>query len=215
MIPQTIPLVSRRPEIWTEVSRILKAFPGSKQGSPQLAAAILGPRLSDVELVLVDVATLFPVQSRHVSLMPSSLSRILVVGLLGDTEAILAALNEGIHVYVLQETGAQTMARLMEMDSQVSALHFELGVLWGARVRRLLVRRAEQAMLTRQESAVLRLMQGGLGNPQIAGALRIEHKTVKNHVTSIFRKLGVKNRYEAIAAAAQTTAASQALSASR
>ena len=51
--------------------------------------------------------------------------------------------------------------------------------------------------LTARESQVLALIAQGRSNRQIAQALVISEKTVKNHVTSILRKLGVKDRTQA------------------
>ena len=51
--------------------------------------------------------------------------------------------------------------------------------------------------LTEREAQVLRLIAEGRSNRQIAKALVISEKTVKNHVTSILRKLRVKDRTQA------------------
>lgn len=51
--------------------------------------------------------------------------------------------------------------------------------------------------LTPREREVLDLIAQGYGNQKIAGLLAISEKTVKNHVTSILRKLGVEDRTQA------------------
>lgn len=52
--------------------------------------------------------------------------------------------------------------------------------------------------LTEREVEVLRLLSQGLTNKQAALALRISEHTVKFHVSSIYTKLGVTNRAEAV-----------------
>lgn len=52
--------------------------------------------------------------------------------------------------------------------------------------------------LTHREGEVLHLMAAGLSNPGIAEALGITTKTVKNHVTRIYSKMGVSSRPRAI-----------------
>jgi pimeloyl-ACP methyl ester carboxylesterase/DNA-binding CsgD family transcriptional regulator len=52
--------------------------------------------------------------------------------------------------------------------------------------------------LTDREAEVLGLMARGLGNAHIAERLRISDKTVRNHVTNIFWKIGATTRAEAI-----------------
>jgi DNA-binding NarL/FixJ family response regulator len=55
------------------------------------------------------------------------------------------------------------------------------------------------AGLTGREMEVLRLLARGWGNKRIAEELVISERTVKNHVTSIYAKLGVRSRAEAVA----------------
>ncbi|GCE15560.1 LuxR C-terminal-related transcriptional regulator [Tengunoibacter tsumagoiensis] len=51
--------------------------------------------------------------------------------------------------------------------------------------------------LSDQEQRVLRLLVAGRSNPEIANVLVISVNTVKTHVQSLYRKLGVRNRVEA------------------
>jgi DNA-binding NarL/FixJ family response regulator len=52
--------------------------------------------------------------------------------------------------------------------------------------------------LTARESEILALIALGKGNKEIAAALEIEEKTVKNNINNIYSKLQIKSRYEAI-----------------
>lgn len=56
----------------------------------------------------------------------------------------------------------------------------------------------ERGPLTERESEVLGLLAKGLANKQIAAALGISEHTVKFHVSSIYTKLNVTNRTEAV-----------------
>jgi DNA-binding CsgD family transcriptional regulator len=52
--------------------------------------------------------------------------------------------------------------------------------------------------LTAREKEVVNLIARGKGNKEIAAALNIAEKTVKNYINSIYSKLQIKSRYEAI-----------------
>ena len=54
------------------------------------------------------------------------------------------------------------------------------------------------AMLTAREREILDLVAGGANNVDIATSLFISEKTVRNHLTAIFDKLGVSSRSQAI-----------------
>jgi len=54
------------------------------------------------------------------------------------------------------------------------------------------------AALSAREREILALLAEGLGNAEIAGRLSISDKTVRNHVSNVFDKLGVWTRAQAI-----------------
>ena len=55
--------------------------------------------------------------------------------------------------------------------------------------------------LTKRESELLELLVEGLPNKEVAGHLFISEETVKSHLKSIYRKLSVSDRTEAVAVA--------------
>ena len=58
----------------------------------------------------------------------------------------------------------------------------------------------DEAPLSDREREVLTALSQGLTNQEIAARLFVSHSTVKSHVRSVYRKLGVRNRVEASAA---------------
>lgn len=52
--------------------------------------------------------------------------------------------------------------------------------------------------LTERETEILRLMAGGYSNKEIANSLNVAEGTVKNHVSNILSKLGVRDRTRAV-----------------
>jgi predicted ATPase/DNA-binding NarL/FixJ family response regulator len=62
--------------------------------------------------------------------------------------------------------------------------------------------RQQTTLLSKREDEVLQLVAEGLTNKEIAQRLIVTESTVKTHVTSVFNKLGVDSRAQAVAVAA-------------
>ncbi|GAB4195219.1 MAG: response regulator transcription factor [Wenzhouxiangellaceae bacterium] len=52
--------------------------------------------------------------------------------------------------------------------------------------------------LTERETEILRLMAAGFSNKEIANSLKVAEGTVKNHVSNILSKMGVRDRTRAV-----------------
>jgi DNA-binding NarL/FixJ family response regulator len=57
------------------------------------------------------------------------------------------------------------------------------------------------ARLTDRERELLRLLASGMSNSELAAHLYLSEPTIKTHLTSVFRKLGVRDRVQAVIAA--------------
>jgi two-component system response regulator DesR len=57
---------------------------------------------------------------------------------------------------------------------------------------------SSSARLSEREEEVLRLLAGGATIREIAGQLYLSAYTIKDHIKSIYRKLGARNRADAV-----------------
>jgi DNA-binding NarL/FixJ family response regulator len=96
-----------------------------------------------------------------------------------------------------------------ELGAAVAAVAQGLTVLPKTLAERLLDEPADAPVeelsesLTARESQVLGLLGGGLSNKMIARELHISEHTVKFHISSLYSKLGVSNRAEAVSQGAR------------
>jgi DNA-binding NarL/FixJ family response regulator len=123
--------------------------------------------------------------------------KILVLSAYNRREYVMGLLGAGASGYMLKDDPSESLAAAVRAVAE--------GRRWlSPRVTELLVSSAagrERPLveeLTEREAEVLRLMAAGLRNERIAEALEITEQTVKNHVRSIFGKLGVETRVEAV-----------------
>ncbi len=149
-------------------------------------------------MAIVDVLELFPIRDRRgVSLSSPPTLPLLVVGSRLDSDAILPVLNEGIPVQVLEDLVGSTLVQMVAAPAQSADLYLQVARLSAERVWSYLQRSSVEPLLTRREAEVLELVAEGHSNRKIGRALRIELKTVKNHLTRIYEKLGVTSRCQA------------------
>lgn len=112
------------------------------------------------------------------------------------------ALDAGACGYVLKDSSIDQLrdAITTALDGEGLYLHPSVTHIALARERRLRANRLEND-LTERELEVLHLVVEGATNQEIADRLFVSEKTVKAHVSSIFRKLMVANRTQAVARA--------------
>ena len=119
---------------------------------------------------------------------------VLVLTSFSDQQRVMEALDAGAGGYVLKDTEP---ADLLAAIRSTARGHSPLD----PRVARTVLhaRRgpAHAAELTEREQEVLALVGRGLANKQIARRLGIRESTVKAHLTSVFQRIGVRDRTSA------------------
>jgi DNA-binding NarL/FixJ family response regulator len=127
---------------------------------------------------------------------------VIILSSFSDDSHLLQALEHGARGYVLKDTSASTMVNSM------------LAIVGGARVMSgpiadrlvgMLISKSEESLdgLTAREVEILKLLATGLANKQIAYRLTISEKTVRNHISKVYEKLGIDGRSSAVLYAAR------------
>jgi DNA-binding NarL/FixJ family response regulator len=110
---------------------------------------------------------------------------VVLVTAFADQQRVKAALNGGAS-YLLEKPF--TTEALRNVLDKVTAVDVDLGKL----VNRALAR----ARLTKKEEEVARLVLKGLTSAEIGAMMGNSEKTIKQHLTQVYSKLGVTGRAE-------------------
>jgi DNA-binding NarL/FixJ family response regulator len=155
-------------------------------GSARLALDRL-VRLPDVILLPGDAAAETAGEVRRIRRRLPDVRIVLVVDApaLGDARHVL---DPGVDGIVLADAPGETLALVVRSvcAGQVS-------------VPRSMRHAVDPPALSFRERQILALVIAGLTNDEIAGRLYLAETTVKGHLTSAFRRLGVRSRREAVA----------------
>ena len=108
--------------------------------------------------------------------------------------SVSGAVKAGAIGYLLKNTDAEELRRAIKA---AAAGQVQLAPEAAARLMREVRAPDSPEPLTARETEVLGLLARGRANKQIANDLFVEEKTVKTHVSSILRKLGVRSRTQA------------------
>jgi DNA-binding NarL/FixJ family response regulator len=130
-------------------------------------------------------------------------TRVIVLTTYDVDDSVFAALRAGASGFMLKDVRPAELVEAIRVVAQGDAL------LAPSVTRRLLDRFADSlpgpatplpdlADLTEREGEVLRLVALALSNAEIAERLVVTEATVKTHVSSILRKLGLRDRVQAV-----------------
>jgi DNA-binding NarL/FixJ family response regulator len=156
---------------------------------------------AEVDVLLLDVR--MPKKSgvdvlRELSAI-DALPPTLVLTTFDDTAVVLDAIRSGARAFLLKDISYQ---QLMNAIRAIAAGGTVFQPAITQRLLRATAPIADDAMpieaLTAREREVVRLMAGGYSNKEIAHALGTAEGTIKNQVSSILAKFGVRDRTRAV-----------------
>jgi len=131
-----------------------------------------------------------------------SLPPAIILTTFDDDALVLAGIKAGAKGYLLKDVtleqlvGAiQTVARGGSLVQPAVTQRLLSGL---EHMRNAFVSLEQPDPLTERETEILRLMASGFSNKEIANSLHVAEGTIKNHVSNILSKLGVRDRTRAV-----------------
>jgi two-component system response regulator DegU len=159
----------------------------------------------DVVLMDVSMSTTDGVEAcrQMRSIVPDT--RVVMLTMHTDPETLSAALHAGAVGYLVKDCTTDEVAGAVRLAANGdTVLSPQLAESLLAEVRRLhepLPPVAEERIVSEREEEVLQLITDGGSTPEVAAKMYISQKTVKNHLASIYQKLGARDRTQAVLAA--------------
>lgn len=157
------------------------------------------------DVIIVDLSMAGDVyEAIATSIKVSPATKIVAFTAATGVDSAIRALDAGANGYVLKGSSAQELIQAVEavrLGETYITQSFASQVI--AALRNTAVRRvaAEAVRFSIREDQIVRLLLRGKTNKEIAVALKISEKTVKNYMTILMQKLNARNRLEVVIAA--------------
>jgi len=131
--------------------------------------------------------------------------KVVMLSVYDDEQYLFQALRVGASGYLLKSISSDDLVRQLELvrsgESAIDPGLAARAVDTASRLQRDEFWPGARQGLTQRESEIMSYMVTGLSNRGIANKLVIGDETVKSHLRSIYRKLGVSDRTSAVATA--------------
>ena len=124
--------------------------------------------------------------------------KVLILTVHSEVEYLVKAVDIGANGYILKDSGSSELKQAINVI--MSGESYIQPSLLPALNSRLINRDVDQdklQTLTKRELEILTQVAGGMFNKEIAVNLNISERTVKNHISNIFKKIDASDRTQA------------------
>lgn len=124
--------------------------------------------------------------------------KVLMLTVHSEAEYLVQAVDIGANGYILKDSGSEELKKAIQsvMDGD-SYIQPSLIPSLNSRLVNRDIDKEKIAALTKREMEILTQIAGGMFNKEIAMNLNISERTVKNHISNIFKKIDVSDRTQA------------------
>ncbi|WP_206861167.1 response regulator [Lysobacter changpingensis] len=166
-------------------------------------AVELVPQLNpDVVLMDMRMPVMSGLEALQTMARNNTLPPTIILTTFDDDQLVLAGLKAGAKGYLLKDVTLEKLVSAIQAVAEGGSLvqpAVTQRLLSGLEnVRNEFVSLDRPDPLTERETEILRLMAGGFSNKEIANSLGVAEGTIKNHVSNILSKLGVRDRTRAV-----------------
>ncbi len=161
------------------------------------------PQLNpDVVLMDMRMPVMSGLEALQALARTQSLPPTIILTTFDDDQLVLAGIKAGAKGYLLKDVSLEVLVGAIQAVASGGSLvqpAVTQRLLSGLEhMRNNFVSLDRPDPLTERETEILRLMAGGFSNKEIANSLGVAEGTIKNHVSNILSKLGVRDRTRAV-----------------
>lgn len=161
------------------------------------------PQLNpDVVLMDMRMPVMSGLEALQALARTQSLPPTIILTTFDDDQLVLAGIKAGAKGYLLKDVSLEQLVGAIQTVAGGGSLvqpAVTQRLLSGLEhMRNDFVSLDKPDPLTERETEILRLMAGGFSNKEIANSLGVAEGTIKNHVSNILSKLGVRDRTRAV-----------------
>ncbi|NLJ97030.1 MAG: response regulator transcription factor [Clostridiales bacterium] len=170
----------------------------SEAGNGKECIEVLDDSGTDVLLLDINMPNMNGLQVLQYLREKKSDVKVLILTIHNEIEYLLRAVEIGVEGYVLKDSDSNVLKKaIFTINKGDTYIQPELTPLLKKRLHDKSLSTSTNDSLTKREIEVLKLLAEGLFNKEIAYTLNISEKTVKNHVSNIFKKINVSDRTQA------------------
>lgn len=152
----------------------------------------------DIVLLDINMPNMDGIQVLNIMKQQKMLFKVIVLTIHNEIEYLVKALEIGCDGFILKDSDFDTLKKaIFSVYSGETYIEPSLMPLLNSSLAERDVLKEKVSDLTRREMEVLKMIASGAFNKEIALTLNISERTVKNHVSNIFKKIGVSDRTQA------------------
>lgn len=159
---------------------------------------LIGKLNPDIILLDINMPNLDGIQALRIMRDDKVSNKVIMLTIHKDIEYLIKALDIGCDGYVLKDSNSATLKKaIMSVYDNDGYVEPSLTPLLNSSLAKRDMQPSELHNITKRELEILKLIASGMLNKEIASQLNISERTVKNHVSNIFRKISVSDRTQA------------------
>lgn len=152
----------------------------------------------DIIILDINMPKLDGLQTLRIMRQENMENKVIIVTIYDDVDYLMNAIDYKCNGYVLKNSDFNILKEAINtVEEGETYIEPKLVTMLNSNLARRDIKKSMIDALTKRELEILKLISRGLLNKEIASQLNISERTVKNHISNIFKKIDVSDRTQA------------------